>query len=131
MTYRHIGSQPVYHPNSYGGPEPDPSKELPTWWAEAGELGRYAYEKHADDDDFIQPGTLYREVMDDTDRDHLASNIIAHASQDVSADIQERVVGYWANVDADLGARVATGLSLTDGAGAEAMQHSPSDAAKS
>ena len=27
MTYRHAGSQPVYAPNSYGGPQADPSKE--------------------------------------------------------------------------------------------------------
>src|SRR4051794_38236039 len=56
MTYRHAGAQPVYAPNSYGGPVADPSSEPPTWWVEAGELGRYAYDKHAEDDDFIQPG---------------------------------------------------------------------------
>src|SRR3982074_3001581 len=55
MTYRHAGTQPVYAPNSYGGPQADPSKELPTWAVDAAELGRYAYEKHADDDDFVQP----------------------------------------------------------------------------
>ena len=71
MTYRHAGSQPVYAPNSYGGPQADPSKELPTWWVEAGEMGRYEYEPHADDDDFVQAGTLYRDVMNDIDRDHL------------------------------------------------------------
>jgi catalase len=44
MTYRHAGDQPVYAPNSYGGPQADPRKELPSWWVEAGEIGRYAYE---------------------------------------------------------------------------------------
>ena len=84
MTYRHAGSQPVYAPNSYGGPQADPSKELPTWWVEAAEIGRYAYEKHADDDDFVQPRALYRDVMGQTDRDHLVTNIVAHASDGVS-----------------------------------------------
>jgi catalase len=112
MTYRHPGSQPVYSPNSYGGPEADPSKELPTWWVEAGELGRYAYEKHADDDDFVQPRALYRDVMNDEDRAHLVTNIVAHASDGVSEDVQRRVVAYWANVDAGLGARVAEGLGM-------------------
>ena len=112
MTYRHAGSQPVYSPNSYGGPQADPAKELPTWWVEAGEIGRYAYEKHADDDDFVQPRALYRDVMDGTDREHLASNIVAHASAGVSPAVQARVVDYWLSVDPELGARVAAGLGL-------------------
>jgi catalase len=120
MTYHHAGNQPVYAPNSYGGPEPDPGKELPTWWVEAGELGRYAYEKHADDDDFVQPRALYRDVMDDEDRDHLVTNIVAHASDGVSLGIQARVVEYWSNVDAKLGARVGQGLGVAGGSLGEA-----------
>src|SRR6476660_6635183 len=53
MTYHDGGSQPVYSPNSFGGPQADPSTEQPTWWVEAGEMGRYEYEAHADDDDFV------------------------------------------------------------------------------
>ena len=112
MNYHHDGNQPVYAPNSYGGPEADPAKELPTWWVEAGEIGRYAYEKHADDDDFVQPRALYRDVMDDEDRAHLVTNIVAHASDGVSEGVQRRVVAYWASVDAGLGARVAEGLGM-------------------
>ena len=66
MTYHHAGRQPVYAPNSYGGPAADPAQgDRDRLGVEAGELGRYAYEKHADDDDFVQPGALYRDVMDD------------------------------------------------------------------
>jgi catalase len=114
MTYRHAGDQPVYAPNSYGGPEADPSTELPTWWVDAGEIGRYAYEKHADDDDTVQPRALWRDVMSDTDREHLVTNIVAHASDGVSGPVAERVVAYWADVDLDLGARVAAGLGRGD-----------------
>jgi catalase len=110
MTYRNPGAQPVYAPNSYGGPQADPAKELPSWWVEAAEIGRYAYEKHRDDDDFIQPGTLVRDVMSATDREHLVTNIVAHASAGVTPEVQARVIEYWTKVDADLGARVATGL---------------------
>ncbi len=110
MTFRHAGAQPVYSPNSYDGPAADPATMQPTWWVEAGELGHYEYEQHRDDDDFVQPGTLYREVLSPTDRDHLVTNIVAHASDGVSTEVQARVVGYWANVDAELGARVASGL---------------------
>jgi catalase len=55
MTFRNPGAQPVYSPNSYGGPEADPAKAQPGWWVEAGEIGRYAYELHRDDDDFVRP----------------------------------------------------------------------------
>jgi catalase len=48
--------------------------------------------------------------MDDTDREHLAHNIVAHAGDDVSEEIQSRVVEYWNRVDARLGANVAAGL---------------------
>lgn len=111
MAYRHSGSQPPYAPNSYGGPQADPAlaSEL-TWPVEAAEIGRYANEKHSEDDDFGQPGALYREVLSPGDRDGLVSNIVEHASDHVSADVQSRVVAYWTNVDADLGARVAAGL---------------------
>jgi catalase len=110
MTYRHAGAQPVYAPNSYGGPSADPAMELPTWSVETAEIGRYAYDKHREDDDFVQASTLYRDVMDATDREHLAANIVAHASDGVSHDVQARVVAYWASVDAELGASVAGGL---------------------
>jgi catalase len=113
MTYRHAGSQPVYAPNSYGGPQADTVRGGDLSWAsEAGELGRYPYVKHADDDDFGQPGTLVREVMSDTDRDHLVANIVGHASDHVSEPMQQRVVAYWSRVDPHLGARVAAGLGL-------------------
>ncbi|MDX6714596.1 MAG: catalase [Baekduia sp.] len=114
MTYRHAGSQPVYAPNSYGGPQADPSKDVPSWWVEAAEIGRYAYDLHAEDDDFGQAAALCHDVMDATDRAHLVTNIVAHASAGVSAPIQERVIAYWTNVDPEIGAGVAAGLGYGD-----------------
>ena len=74
---------------------------------------RAAYDLHSEDDDFGQPGTLVREVMSQTDRDHLVTNIVGHASDpDVQADMKPRVVEYWTNVDADIGAAVAQGLGV-------------------
>jgi catalase len=75
---------------------------------------RTAYVAHKDDDDFIQPGTLCRQVMSPTDRDHLVENIVWHLSQGVERFIQERAITeYWGKVDSDLGARVARGLGIT------------------
>ena len=116
MTYRDAGAQPVYSPNSYGGPQADPGKELPTWWVEGGELGHYEYEKHSADDDFVQARALYRHVMSPTDREHLVTNIVAHASDGVSADVKARVITYWTNVDAELGNRVAARLGYGNAA---------------
>src|SRR5467141_2638787 len=114
MPFHHSGSQPVYAPNSYGGPRADPQRfRDPSWFVESAELIRTAYVPHKDDDDFMQPGTLYRQVMSPTDRDHLVDNIVWQLSQGVERFIQERAInGYLAKVDADLGARVARGLGM-------------------
>ena len=53
--------------------------------------------------------------MNDTEREHLASNIVGHATNAVTPEIQERVVEYWTSVDADLGARVAAGIRAATG----------------
>ncbi len=113
MTFHHAGDQPVYAPNSYGGPVADPARAgQVNWEVKAGELGRYAYDKHVDDDDFGQAGSLVRDVLSETDREHLVNNIVGHASDHVSEEVQRRVVAYWSLVDKDLGARVASGLGV-------------------
>jgi len=112
MRYEDSRDQPVYAPNSYGGPQADTERygELATWQA-AGDIVRSAYDDHAEDDDFVQPGTLVREVMSQGDRDNLASNIVGHASDpDVTPEMQDRVVDYWTKVDPGVGNAVAEGL---------------------
>jgi Catalase-related immune-responsive len=80
----------------------------PLLLAEAAEIRRTAYLAHRDDSDFIQPGTLYRQVMSETDRDHLVANIVGHLSQGAERSIQQRAVNdYLKYVDQDLAARVA------------------------
>jgi catalase len=111
MTFRHAGDQPVYAPNSFGGPRADPARAGGVdWEVAAGEIGRYAYDRHAEDDDFVQARTLYQAVMDDTDREHLVTNLVGHARQDTTKDMQQRVIAYWSRVDPGLGAKVAAGL---------------------
>ncbi len=114
MRYRHNGNQPVYAPNSYGGPRADSQRYRdPSWFVEAAEIMRTAYVAHKDDNDFIQPGTLYREVLSPAERDRLVDNIVWNLSQGVERFIQERAVkSYLSPVDPDLGTRVAKGLGL-------------------
>ena len=120
MTYRNDGNVPNYAPNTKGGPEaagPEHGADL-GWDVEAAELGRYANRKHAEDDDFVQARTLYNEVMEDVNREALVEGIVGHASKpEVTDDMHERVIAYWANVDADLGAKVAAGLGKDNGQG--------------
>jgi catalase len=106
MRYENPGD-PVYAPNSFGGPVADPSFELPRWQVEAGEIVREAYKLHSQDDDWGQPGTLVREVMDDLQRERLVSNITGHLNNVDRPEILERALDYWRNVDLELGANVA------------------------
>jgi catalase len=114
MRFRYNDSQPVYAPNSYGGPQADPQRyHDPSWFVAAGEIMRSASTPHAEDNDFVQPGNMYRNVMSPTDRDHLVGNIVWHLSQGVERFIQERAVkSYLTPIDPDLGARVAKGLGV-------------------
>jgi catalase len=109
-------ADPVYAPNSYGGPKADSARypEDAVWSAD-GDFVRAAYTPRAQDDDFGQAGTLVREVMSETDRDHLVSNIVGHASQGVEPDVLRRVVEYWRHVDPDIGARVGKELDHAAG----------------
>lgn len=66
---------------------------------------RGAYVRHEDDDDFMQPGILVREVLDDAARERLANNI-AGAMDGVSDQVAEQCWVYWGNVDENLRDRV-------------------------
>ncbi len=112
MRYQHSGNQPVYAPNSYGGPQADSERFGDPGWAVSGDMVRHAYALHAEDDDFGQAGTLYRKTLSATEREHLEDNLVKHLSQGVERDVQERAVAMWTNVDPDLGANLARGLGL-------------------
>ena len=103
---------PVYAPNSAGGPAADPELWRGDSYQVAGEILRSAYTLHADDDDFGQPRALWENVMSEADRDHLVSNIAGHAgAPEVTAEVRARVTEYWRQVHPELGARVAKGLN--------------------
>ncbi|MGE3289684.1 MAG: catalase, partial [Pseudonocardia sp.] len=109
-------SDPVYAPNSYGGPAADASRfpRVPSWYAD-GEIMRTAYIDHAEDDDWGQPGTLVREVLDDAARQRLVDNVVGHLLNGVSEPVLERAFGYWRNVDKSLGERIEEGVRAKAG----------------
>ncbi|MBV9819272.1 MAG: catalase [Solirubrobacterales bacterium] len=100
-------SDPVYAPNSYGGPAADPSAtdQAGTFYAD-GEMVRQAYVLRAEDDDWGQPGTMVREVLDDDMRERLVSNVAGHLSDGVSDKVLARAFEYWKNIDKEIGERI-------------------------
>jgi catalase len=111
MRYDNPGD-PVYAPNTAGGPAADPQLWRGDTYQVSGEIIRSAYTLHSDDDDFGQPRALWENVLTDTERDHLVTNIVGHASApEVTADMKARVVEYWRNVHPELGAQVGKGLN--------------------
>ena len=108
-------TDPVYWPNSKGGPRADSEHYKPASWYADGEIMRAAYVKHAEDDDFGQVGTLVREVLDDAARDRLVSNIVGHLLAGVTEPVLQRTFGYLRNVDKNLGDRVEKGVRIAQG----------------
>ncbi|MDH2455831.1 catalase [Corynebacterium bovis] len=83
-----------------------------------GDLTRGAYVRHEDDDDFMQPGILVREVLDDAARERLAGNI-ARAMDGVSEQVEQQCYVYWSKVDENLGARVKELFQAADNSPAD------------
>jgi catalase len=106
----HNASDPVYVPNSKGGPQADAAATAEALWHTDGEMVRTAYTLRSDDDDWGQAGTLVREVMDDAARDRLVGNIVGHLLNGVTEPVLQRAFEYWRNVDTDLGDRVEKGV---------------------
>lgn len=101
-------SDPVYAPNSKGGPKADHTQvEI---WNATGDFVRAAYTLRKDDDDWSQAGTLVRKVMDDAARDRLVSNVVGALKNGVSKPVLERAFEYWHNIDKEIGDRIEKGV---------------------
>ncbi|WP_295883744.1 catalase [uncultured Thiohalocapsa sp.] len=99
---------PVYAPNSKGGPAADPERwPYQAGWAASGEFMHTAQTPHREDDDFVQAGNLVRHVMDDAARERLVSNVVGHLKDGVTQPVLERAFEYWRRIDPDVGGRIA------------------------
>ena len=104
-------SDPVYAPNSKGGPRTDTARYgQPAGWHTDGEMVHAAYTLRAEDDDWGQAGTMVREVLDDAEHERLVDNIVGHLLDRVTEPVLQRAFEYWRNVDGDLGDRVEKGV---------------------
>jgi len=108
MRYENAGD-PVYAPNSYGGPKASPPAAIAGWNVD-GAMVRTATDLHAEDDDWGQAGTMVRDVLDDTARTRLVDNIVGHLLNAVTEPVLHRAFDYWRNIDKSLGDRVEQGF---------------------
>ncbi|WP_456295961.1 catalase [Vibrio sp. AK197] len=98
---------PVYAPNSKGGPQADPNRYPESAvWAADGEMVRSAYTLRPDDDDYSQANDLINKVMDDSARERLVSNVSGHLLNGVTQPVLERAFEYWKNIDTVIGERI-------------------------
>ncbi|WP_152185978.1 catalase [Segeticoccus rhizosphaerae] len=106
MSYENSGAAPVYAPNSQGRSWADQTGPVEEGWETDGEMVRSAYELHAEDDDFGQPGTMVREVFDEAQRDRLVDQVSGSLLGGVHGEVLERALQYWKNVDEGIGKRI-------------------------
>ncbi len=102
---------PVYAPNSFGGPQADPTRAAEgSGWNSDGELVRKAYTLRADDSDFGQAGILVREVFDVEQRTRLVETLMGQYKSLKNSDIKSRFLAYWNHIDPETAERIKSGL---------------------
>jgi len=97
-----------YEPNSFGGPVQDPAFVEPPL-AISGDAARYDH--RVGNDDYTQPGNLFRLMPADA-RQRLMDNL-AEAMQSVPTEIQRRQIGHFWRADPAYGEGVAQRLGLS------------------
>jgi catalase len=102
-----------YEPNSFDGPR-ETREPLYAGLASTGSSGQYANVRHAEDDDFVQAGMLYR-VMKPDGRERLVANIAGGLAQVSRDDIRERAIAHFRAADPDYGARVEVAVKALRG----------------
>ncbi|HWR24631.1 MAG TPA: catalase, partial [Methanosarcina sp.] len=97
-----------YHPSSQGGSKPATEEGTPYTPYLKGNMTR---EKINKTDDFTQAGERYR-AMNETEKEHLASNLVFDLSHVTKPEIQKRAIENLSKADKNLGAAVAKELDL-------------------
>jgi catalase len=101
------GSSVNYEPKSFGGPQQNPAFREPPLKI-SGDAD--AYNQPTTDDDFIQPGNLYR-LLPSREQDRLVENLI-NSLKTVPKNIQERMVKQFSKVDSTWGKKVGKALGI-------------------
>jgi len=102
------GSLPNYEPNSLNGPVQ--AEEFKQSHFKVEGVVQRAKTAHTNDD-FVQPGNLWRQVLTEPERERLVGNI-ASSLGNARKEIQERQVKIFYKCDPEYGNRVAAALGL-------------------
>ncbi|XP_056647535.1 catalase-like [Diorhabda sublineata] len=107
VLYNQNGA-PNYHPNSFGGPNVNPIAEE---WVNPPEAvnANVDYYNLGKDDNFSQPRVFWNKVLDSAAKQRMVDTL-ANSIQKARADIRNRSVEMFRNVDSDLGDRLAKAL---------------------
>ncbi|WNG45019.1 catalase [Archangium minus] len=102
------GRSKNYEPNSFNGPAQS-NEPSGLGVSVSGSTGTYVPVRHAEDNDFVQAGNLYR-LMTEPERERLVANIAGSLSQVSREDIITRSIAHFRNADEEYGARVAAAV---------------------
>jgi catalase len=94
-----------YEPNGHDGPA-ETGEAYDLAYPVGGAVGPAPHVRHAEDDDYVQAGALYR-VMTPEGRERLVENIAGSLSQVSREDVIARSIEHFRKADAEYGARVA------------------------
>jgi len=102
-----------YEPNSYDGPA-QTGEQYDLGYEVSGPIGPWLHARHAEDDDFVQAGALYR-VMKEDERQRLVENLAGSLSQVSRQDVIDRSIEHFRKADAEYGRRVAEAVAAKAG----------------
>jgi catalase len=107
------GGRRNYEPNSFGGPH-QTDRALWEPVAVAGDTGESATPSHAEDDDFVQAGNLYR-LMTEEEKDRLIGNLAGAMAGITHDHIAERAIENFRKADPDYGKRLEVAVQALRG----------------
>nr|XP_034977129.1 catalase-like [Zootoca vivipara] len=108
------GGAPNYYPNSYTGPEDQPSVKESNMFL-CGDVQRF---NSADEDNVSQVRIFYTKVLNEEERERLCENIASHL-KDAQLFIQKRAVKNFTDVHPDYGARIQAHLDRYNAKGSK------------
>ena len=103
------GSSLNYEPNSFGGPTAKPDAKIAPFELK-GVVGQYNH--NHPNDDFVQPGNLYRHVLGPAERTRLVNNLSGAMKPVKREDVKIRAIRNFYRADPEFGIRIAQNLGL-------------------
>ncbi|CAM5454950.1 Catalase OS=Streptomyces alboniger OX=132473 GN=CP975_23710 PE=3 SV=1 [Streptomyces alboniger] len=109
---RHKGAK-NYEPNSFGGPfQTDRALWQPS--QVTGATGNHETPRHAEDNDFVQAGNLYR-LMSEDEKNRLVDNLSGFIAKVSREDIVDRAIDNFRQADGDFGKRLEAAVQALRG----------------